>query len=95
MIQKGPPEQVFRGPVLDSVPFPDVLVAKAYSKDGQSVDLVLYNGKEPGAFPLQFTRLKAGATYKLGDQTGKADAKGILKFDVVIDGRTALQLKVE
>lgn len=95
MIQKGPPEPVFRGPILDSVPFPEVLVAKAYSKDGESVDLVLYNGKESGSFSLQLTSLKAGAIYKLDDQIGKADADGILKFDVAIDGRTALKLELQ
>jgi hypothetical protein len=95
MIQKGPPEEVFRGPILDSVPFPEVLVAKAYSKDGESVDLVLYNGKEAGTFPLQFIKVMAGSTYKLGNQTSKVDAKGVLSFDVVIDGRTALKLELE
>jgi hypothetical protein len=95
MVQKGPPEQIFRGPVLNSVPFPEVLVAKAYSKDGESVDLVLYSGKEAGTFPLQFTRLRAGSSYKLGKQAGKADGEGILRFDVAIDGRTALKLELE
>lgn len=95
MIQEGPPEQVFKGPILDSVPFPEVLVAKAYSKDGDSVDLVLYNGKNSGSFPLQFTRVKAGATYKLGNQICKTDAEGMVKFDVTIDGRTALKLELQ
>lgn len=95
MIQKGPPEQVFRGPILDSVPFPEVLVAKAYSKDGESVDLVLYNGQKAGTFPLKFTRVKAGSSYKLGTQFSKVDSEGVLRFDVAIDGRTSLKLELE
>jgi hypothetical protein len=95
MIQKGPPKQVFQGPLLDSVPFPEVLVAKAYSKDGESVDLVLYNGKKAGTFPLQFTRVKAGSSYRLGSQKGKVDGEGVLRFNVAIDGRTALKLELE
>lgn len=95
MIQKGPPEQVFRGPLLDSVPFPEVLVAKAYSMDGESVDLVLHNGKEAGTFSLGFARLQAGKSYKLGGQAGKASQDGFLKFSVPINGRTALKLEME
>lgn len=95
MIQKGPPEQVFRGPILDSVPFPEVLVAKAYSRDGQTVELVLYNGKEAGTFPLRFTKLRSGKRYKLGVQTVLANGEGCASFEAAINGRTALKLELE
>jgi hypothetical protein len=95
MIQKGPPEHIFQGPILDSVPFPEVLVAKAYSKDGESVDLVLYNGKSAGTFTLGFTKLKAGRKYKLGKQSATADSSGCASFQTQVNGRTALKLELD
>jgi hypothetical protein len=95
MIQKGPPEQVFQGPILDSVPFPEVLVAKAYSQDGESVDLVFYNGKAAGTFSLGFKNLKVGRKYKLGKLTATADHAGCASFQTAIDGRTAMKLELD
>lgn len=94
MIQKGPPEHIFQGPILSSAPFPSVLVAKAYSKDGESIDLVLYNGNESGTFPLEFSRVKSGTVYTLDGQVGKGDGDGVVRFDVSVDGRTELRLEV-
>jgi len=92
MIQHGPEKHVLRGPILDEAPFPEVLVAKAYSQDGEGLDLVFYNGKEAGTFKLGFTRLKPGATYRLGQQSVTASKDGTASADVAIDGRTALKL---
>ena len=96
MITQGPPENVFKGPLLDSVPFPDVLVAKCYSPDGNDLDLVLYPGKEAGKFPLEFKRLTQGARYTLEGEAGKstmlASKDGEGKVEVQLDGRTALKL---
>jgi hypothetical protein len=94
MVREGPPEQIFRAPILDSAPFPEVLVAKAYSHDGESIDLVLYNGKSAGSFRLGFTRLHAGKTYILGNETAVADAHGQAGFNVALNGRTALKLEL-
>lgn len=92
MITQGPPENVFKGPVLDTAPFPDVLVAKAYAHDGDSLDLVLYPGKEAGRFQLEFKRLAVGETYSLGGSSKTADKDGRATFEVSLDGRTALKL---
>ena len=92
MITKGPPENVFKGPLLDDVPFPDVLVAKAYSHDGESLDLVLYPGKEAGKFNLGFKRLSPGAMYTLEGSSVEADENGEATFEAQVDGRTALNL---
>lgn len=94
LLTEGPPEHCFRAPILDDVPFPDVLVAKAYSHDGESVELVLYNGKQPGAFTLGFKNMESGKKYKLGTETAVANSKGEASFSgVQIDGRTSLWLK--
>ncbi|KAK3065145.1 hypothetical protein LTS18_008297 [Coniosporium uncinatum] len=92
MIQKGPPERTMRGPILEEAPFPDILVAKAYSQDGVSLDLVLYNGKAGGTFALGFTKLHEGKTYALGNERATADAQGRASFKVDVDGRTAVKL---
>ncbi|KAK4545096.1 hypothetical protein LTR36_003647 [Oleoguttula mirabilis] len=89
MIQEGLPEQISRGPILDDVPFPEVLVAKAYSHDGESIELVLYNGKGAGTFKLGFIRLHPGKTYTLGNESAVADAQGRAHFSITLDGRTA------
>lgn len=94
MITKGAPENVVKGPLLDSVPFPDVLVSKAYSQDGESLDLVLYPGKEGGKFKLGFNRLIPGEAYTV-DGAGvqvQAEKDGSANVEVQIDGRTALKL---
>ncbi|KAK5063078.1 hypothetical protein LTR84_005154 [Exophiala bonariae] len=92
MIQKGPEPNTLRGPILDEVPFPEVLVAKAYSQDGEGIDMVFYNGKEPGTFKLGFTRLKPGAAYHFGTQTLTAAKDGTAQVQLAISGRTAVKL---
>ena len=93
LMKDGPPEHCFRAPILDAVPFPDVLVAKAYSHDGKSVELVLYNGKKPGTFKLEFKNMRTGQKYKLGSETAVANGQGEASFSLKIDGRTAVWLE--
>lgn len=95
LLKEGPPDHCFRAPILDKVSFPDVLVAKAYSHDGNSVELVLYNGKQPGTFKLGFKNMQAGRSYKLGNEIAKADSRGEASFSVDITGRTAVLLEPE
>ncbi|KAM6529606.1 hypothetical protein FALCPG4_007736 [Fusarium falciforme] len=90
----GPSDEALSGPLLEDAPFPEVLVAKAYSEDGKKLDLVLYNGKEPGSFKLGFERLAPGKQYSLStggsvtaNSTGKAWA------EVKINGRTQIILQ--
>ncbi|KAI8930767.1 hypothetical protein NX059_011795 [Plenodomus lindquistii] len=89
----GPPEVTMRGPLLVDAPFPDVLVAKAFSKNGEELELVLYNGREPGTFKLGFERLNPHTKYNLS--TGSsfyADEVGTATVDVSVDGRTQVLL---
>lgn len=98
MVRDGPEKNVRDGPILDRCEFPDVLVAKCFSKDGKGLDMVVYNGKSKGTFKLGFTRLQSGARYELTGSTKngtvQADVNGEADWDVYIDGRTELQLKV-
>lgn len=93
MLQKGPPSNVLRGPILEEVPFPQVLVAKAYSHDGDSMELVVYNGKEAGTFRFSFTRLQPGAAYHLNGKSATASKDGSASWDIHVDGRTAMKLE--
>lgn len=88
----GPEPNAMSGPLLNECKFPDVLVAKAYSKDGNTLDLVLYNGKDAGKHTLGFERLTPNTKYTLGKDTFTADASGKGKIDVQLDGRTELKL---
>ena len=95
MLKKGPPYSVLRGPILEEVPFPQVLVAKAYSHDGDSMELVVYNGKDAGNFRFGFTRLHPGATYHLNGKSAVAGKDGSVSFDIHVDGRTAMKLETD
>lgn len=95
MVVNGPPENVKQGPVLSRIPFPEVLVAKAYSHDGEGLDLVLYPGKAAGMFQLHFERLQPGRAYELSSKTAVASKAGEAMFEVRIEGRTALKLGAE
>jgi Linalool dehydratase/isomerase len=92
LVKEGPPENVLRGPILENVAFPNVLVAKCYSHDGDSLDLVVYPGKEAGDFELGFTRLRPGETYTLAGKSVVAGKTGEASFRVAVDGRTEMKL---
>ena len=82
-----------QGPLLADVMFPDVLVAKAYSHDSKSLDLVLYPGKSAGTFRLGFERLTPGSKYAIGNSQLTADDSGCASVNVRIDGRTPFVLR--
>ncbi|CAG9936421.1 unnamed protein product [Clonostachys rosea f. rosea IK726] len=89
----GPSKEALEGPLLEEASFPDVLVAKAYSHDGNNLDLVLYNGNDPGVFELGFDRLLPHRKYSLS--TGDfitADKAGRATYKAKIDGRTQIIL---
>lgn len=89
----GPSENCMRGPLLADAPFPAVLVAKAYSQNGNDLDLVLYNGERSGKFELRFERLAPGQEYDLGNgQSVVADDKGGAKATFLVDGRTDIKI---
>lgn len=92
----GPEPTALQGPLLNEAPFPEVLVAKAYSPDGVSLDCVLYNGKLAGDFPLQFTRLEPRMTYAVTDESTEeivADENGTITVTIHIDGRTPVSIR--
>lgn len=92
-----PSEAVRNGPLLAQASYPDVLVAKARSDDGQSLDLVLHPGRVRGTQALGFERLQPGRRYVVqtphGSEPLVADAAGKARASVLLVGRTVLRVQ--
>jgi hypothetical protein len=91
---EGPPTSALRGPVLAEARYPDVLVARAFSR-GDDLDLVLYPGNGAGKQTVRIERLKPGRDYIVqGQGTARrtATADGTLDLDVTLEGRTAIKI---
>lgn len=100
LVNEGPPPVVHAGPLLDDIAYPDVLVAKARSSDGQALDLVLYPGRAPGPQRLGLARLRPEGRYRMERQGSSgerfvADAEGKADVSVPLDGRTVVRIVPE
>jgi hypothetical protein len=75
------------GPLLDDAPWPQVLVAKARSLDGRSLDLTLYRHELAAGdtVRLGFAQLTPHARYRFGDQTVVVDASGCATAEITLD----------
>lgn len=82
------------GPVLEDVPWPEVLVTLARSADGRSLDLALRPGPAPADRPLRlaFDGLQPGTAYRLA-AARPADAG--LDLAVTADGQGRAAVAVE
>ncbi|HVO28032.1 MAG TPA: hypothetical protein VMW56_30880 [Candidatus Margulisiibacteriota bacterium] len=93
-VTKGPPACVSAGPILAAAKYPDVLVSRARSH-GDTLDLVLYPGAQPGAQKLRIEQLRPNAQYALsGASEGvcRADETGAAAIVVDLRGRTPVQI---
>ncbi len=90
-----PPE----GPILDHAPWPQVIVTKARSEDGSSLDLVVepYRGHAAEPYEFRFRALGASASYRLAgsgiDQIVQADAGGCGTARLPVTKRLDLRLE--
>lgn len=95
-INKGPGSHALNGPLLESVSYPDVLVAKAVSSDGEGLSLVLLS--EGGNQKLEFSQLRPGAGYILKGPEGRweltADGDGCGSVIPAFTGRCELELSL-
>lgn len=90
----GPSEKTLKGPVLAKANYPDVLVARAYSK-GDDLSLVLHPGNGNGQQTLGLAQLVPGRSYGVrgaAHTTLTADADGKAMLNVMLDGRTAIEI---
>jgi hypothetical protein len=85
-----------RGPILDAVNYPDVLVARAVT-DGEALDLVLRPGiPEAGRQKLGLARLVPGRTYRVSGAVQPevtADEKGSAVVDVDLGDRLVVRVE--
>jgi hypothetical protein len=94
IVTRGRPPVWETGPLLEAVPYPEVLVARAAS-DGARLDLVVVPGTEPGRRELSLTQLIPGTEY---DVTGAvqpsvlADHNGTATISVDVDGRRCVSV---
>jgi hypothetical protein len=79
------------GPIVESAPWPQVMITLARSIDGSSLDLAVRPGPEPADGPVEFalSALTPGVEYRLiGDGvelTVPADADGTGSMSLVVD----------
>lgn len=93
MMNQGPPQTAFSGPLLFGANFEEVLVAKAFSHTGKDLDLVLYNNADAGVFELGLSRLQPGQKYVYGSESLVASEDGTASFRVKVDGRTQIVIE--
>ena len=92
----GPIKESFEGPVLESVDYTKVWVAKAISLDGKSLTLVLKNALDrfAGNYELGIERLVPGQMYEV-KETGTqfaADPAGRARLIVPLNGRKKMTI---
>lgn len=94
-IHKGPGEAALKGPVLEDCAYPDVLVARAVSTDGSSLDLVLCSGSDKKKQMIQIARLAPLQDYLIEGmgQRIKADEKGSAAFQVNLEQRLRIRIR--
>lgn len=94
-VVKGPLPSAFSGPLLSECRYPEVLVARAWSPNGDDLDLVLYPGIVAGEQSLTIERLMPNATYHAQgtmETEVRADAQGKLRLRVLLKERTEVSL---
>lgn len=95
IVEKGMPAIWQEGPVIDSVPYPQVMVARAVSPNGRDLDAVLRTVGRQERVTVTFARLRPGGRYKLTgalEEAVVADEAGRARVQVEVAGRSALAL---
>lgn len=78
-VAQGPESSVLHGPILAEVAYPQVLVARAFSR-GDDLHLVLYPGAGEGLQSIGIERLKPLATIAWSER------KGVCRFALAVKG---------
>jgi hypothetical protein len=86
-----------QGPILAHAPWPEVIVTKALSDDGQSLSLVVEPYRGSGTHRFELKALCPRGEYRLCgsgvDLAITADSEGMAAFDVHVSGRLDLRLE--
>lgn len=92
---EGPGARTLAGPMIETMDYPAVLVARAYSTDGESLDAVFLPGGSPGRRGIPLRQLVPGRRYRVtgAEETEiVADAGGTALFHIKLEGRTAVRV---
>jgi hypothetical protein len=93
VVLRGMPDTAKTGPLLTECAYPDVIPAKACSS-GEDLELVLYNGAEPGEQRIKIGRLRPDTSYIInGGNAFMSDGDGRAELTVFVDGRTPLHIE--
>ena len=88
-----------KGPILAHAPWPEIIVTKARSDDGETLDLVLdlYKGEPGKTHALRFTDLQPCGRYWIGTnengQHFESDEQGRGTVELTVDGEARLTLR--
>ncbi|MBV1922230.1 MAG: hypothetical protein KUG73_16250 [Pseudomonadales bacterium] len=94
-VEKGMPDEWLKGPLLEGVSYPELLVAKAVS-DGENLEAVFYPGGEAGIFNITISQLTPLSPYQCNGaatQVIHTDHTGRARLTVKVDGRSPLTIK--
>jgi hypothetical protein len=94
LVTQGPAESTRRGPVLTDASYPEVLVARAFSR-GEDLELTLYPGKSDGQQSLKVERLQPNRRYMVSGaacDTLVADSSGSASLTVRLSGRSPVRI---
>lgn len=105
LINAPPDEEALAAPKLDSVPFPEVMVARCHVVDGSGLSFVLRALDSFKSVTIGFQDLKAGSTYQLVSVSGaekqqvvmdgiRGDADGVAKVKVQVGDRSEFELRL-
>jgi Linalool dehydratase/isomerase len=94
MVGKGMPEEWRTGPQLESVPYPQALVARAVT-DGQALEAVLRSTNGASRVSVELSQLRPGDEYAVTgavQPTVTADDHGRATLEVDLDRRSELRV---
>jgi hypothetical protein len=92
---EGVSPKTLAGPMIETVEYPAVLVARAWS-DGTGLDAVFYPGREPGVRKIPLSQLIAGQRYAVtgaveSEITGNAEGRADISVD--LRGRSEVRIR--
>ncbi len=94
LVNNGMPKAWREGPVIDQLPYPDLIPARAVS-DGAALEAVLYPGRGAVRCEIGFAQLRPGQTYRTAgclEAQARADDDGRLHLTIEIDARRDIAL---
>lgn len=98
IVEKGMPMAWQEGPVIETVPYPKVMVARAVSANGRDLDAVLRTVGPAERVTITLARLQPGVRYRLDGAVQDAviaDSSGRADLAVDASGRAALTVICE